>query len=130
MNNLLTAIYGKTSGSALSTAVGGRIYLDEAPDKTVLPYAIFYIVSAVPDRTFTERYTDLIVQFSLFSESTSAVEITTIYGYLKTLFDECALTITGSTLIWMKEENLSTMFDEGEGVRHWAVDYAILTSLN
>jgi hypothetical protein len=128
MNNLLTAIYGKTSGSALSTYVGDRIYLDEVRQDIVLPYVVFFIVSGMPDKTFTEHYTDTMIQFSLFSDDESGTEIQTMYGNLKTLFDECALTITGSTLVWMRESNLTTMVEDG--VKHWAIDYELLTSLN
>lgn len=128
MNDLLTAIYGKFSGSTLSTFVGGRIYLDTVPQDVVLPYIAFFIVSGIPDRTFTEHYTDTLIQFSLFSDDESGIEITTMYDNLTTLFDECSLTITGSTLVWMRELNLTTMIDES--VKHWAVDYEVRTSLN
>jgi hypothetical protein len=128
---LLTAIYGKTISSALSTAVGGRIYLDEAPQKTGFPYVVFSIVSSVPDKTFTENFEDILIQFSLFSASKAMDEITNIYTHLNTLFDECSLTITNNILLRMTRENLTTMFEdiitpEGKGVRHWAVDYSIL----
>jgi hypothetical protein len=136
MNNLLTAIYGKTSGSALSADVGGRIFLDRAPDNTEFPYVVFFIVSGVPDRTFSEHYTNTLIQFSLFSASEGAAEITDMYADLKALFDECALTITSSTLVWMREQNLTTMIEDittvngAQQVKHWAVDFEILTSLN
>lgn len=136
MSALLTAIFGKTAGSALSTTVGGRIYLDQAPAGTEFPYVVFFIVSATPDRTFTERYTDTLIQFSLFSSSESAVEITTMYSNLQSLFDECALTVTGSTLVWMREQNLTTMVDDittangTSSVRHYAVDFEVYLSLN
>jgi hypothetical protein len=41
MDKYLTAIMTKTTGSAFSTAVGGRIYLDAAPDKATFPYCVF-----------------------------------------------------------------------------------------
>lgn len=136
MNYLLTAIMTKCSGSTLATAVGDRIYLDEAPEGTEFPYIVFSIVTGAPDRTFTEYYTDTLLQFSLFSTSASAAEITTIYAALKALFDEHPFSITASTLVWMKEVNLTTMVDDVQvsdathTVRHWAVDYEIKTSLN
>ena len=135
MNNLLTAIMTKISGSAFSTDVGGRVFLDEAPAGTEFPYCVFFIVSGVPDRTFTERYTETLIQFSIFSSSIGAAEITTAYNDLVALLDECALTITGSTLVWMKETNLVTMTEDivtasgTQGVKHWAIDFEILTSL-
>jgi len=136
MNNLLTAIMTKTTGSSLSAYVGGRIYLDAAPDGAQFPYVVFFIVSGTPEKTFTEHYTNTLIQFSLFSSSTGATEITTMYGNLKSLFDECALSITGSSLVWMKESNLVTMVDNvvlADGtarVKHWSVDFEILTSLS
>lgn len=136
MNNLLQALMTKISGSALSVDVGGRIYLDEAPNGAEFPYCVFFIVSGTPDRTFTEHYTDILIQFSLFSASEGATEITTMYADLKSLFDECALTISGSTLVWCKESNLTTMVDDittpagTSTVKHWAVDFEVKTSLN
>jgi hypothetical protein len=136
MNNLLQAIMTKLSGSSLSSYVGNRIYLDVAPDGAEFPYVVFFIVSGTQDKTFTEHYTNTLIQFSLFSASTGATEITTMYGYLKTALDECALTITGSALVWMRESNLITTMedvlvaDATVRVKHWSVDFEILTSLN
>lgn len=136
MNYLLQAIWTKISGSALSADVGGRVYLDRAGKGAVFPYVVFFIVSGSPEKTFTEHYANTLIQFSLFSTSESAAEITDMYADLKTLFDECSLTITGSSLVWMKEQNLTTMVEDitdtqaGEAVKHWAVDFEVLTSLS
>ena len=136
MLNILTAIKSKFTGSALSTSVGGRIYLDEAPAKTPCPYVVYSIVSAVPEKTFTEEYRNILLQLSLFSSSAGATEISTMYNDAKTLFDECSLAITGNSLVWMRENNLTTMTDDVtttdglQRAKHWAVDYEILTSLN
>jgi len=65
MNNLLSAIMTKLSGSALYNDVGGRIFLDEAPEGTEFPYVVFFIVSDVPEKTFTEDFENIIIQFSL-----------------------------------------------------------------
>jgi len=134
MNNLLASIMTKVSGSALSTDVGGRIYLDEAPDGCEMPYCVFFIISDVPDNTFTENIEDILIQFSLFSASQGATEITTMYTDLKALFDDCYLTITSNNHIYMMRQNLTTMVEDittvnGERrVKHWAVDYGILLS--
>lgn len=133
MNNLLTAIMTKTISSTLFTDVGGRIFLDQAPEDAELPYVVFFIVSAVPDNKFQKLGEDITIQFSLFSSSVGMTEITNMYNDLKALFDECSLTITGNTLIWFRRVNLVTMVDEivtregTTGVKHWAVDYEILT---
>lgn len=133
MNYLFTAIMTQTVGSLLSTDVGGRIFADEAPEGTQYPYVVFSLISDTPEKTFTEDFEDIILQFSLYSISKGLAEITDMFADLKTLFDEKSFAITGSTLVWMKRVNLVTMIDdittpEGTiGVRHWAVDYNILT---
>ncbi|OPY74915.1 MAG: hypothetical protein A4E65_03692 [Syntrophorhabdus sp. PtaU1.Bin153] len=132
MNNLLSAIMTKCSGTDLSTAVGGRIYLDEAPDSAEFPYVVFSIVSASPEDTFKDKLDDVLIQFSIFSTSRGATEITDIHGHLIALFDDAALSITGDTCVWCIRQNLVTMVDEittptgTETLKHWAVDYSIM----
>ena len=122
----------KTVNSALSSDVGGRIYLDQAPDGAEFPYIIYFIVTNVPEKTFSEDYENILIQFSLFSSSSSATEITTMYTDLKALFDECSMTITDNTLIWFRRENLTTMIDDitvadaTVSVKHYAVDYSLI----
>ena len=132
MLNLLKAIMTKTTGSALSTAVGGRIYLDEAPACATFPYVVFSIVSSEPHDTFTEQLDDTLIQFSLYSTSTSVSEIAGVYDNLKALFRGATLTITGGTCIWCEQQHLETMVedittDAGTGtLRHWAVDFSLM----
>jgi hypothetical protein len=132
MNNLLTAIMTKTTGSALSSAVGGRIFLDDAPQGAEFSYVVFFIVSDVPQDTFTEYLDDVLIQFSIFSASEGATEITTIYNDLIALFDNCALTITSDIHISMMRQNLTTMVEDittvsgATKVKHWAVDYSVM----
>ena len=138
MKNLLTAVYSKTSGSALSTDVGGRIFLDEAPSGCEFPYCVFSIISGVPDDVFNKKGRNVLIQFDLFSSSSGATEITTMYNDLHSLFDDQTLTIppTGTvtdTLIWMHETNVVTMVEEIttaaglQTVKHWAADYELIT---
>lgn len=132
VNNLLAAIMAKTVASALSTYVGGRIYLDEALPGAVYPYVVLSIVSDTPEDTFSAYLDEIMVQFSLFSVSRGATEITTMYSYLKALFDDAVLTVTGYTHIWMVRQNLATMLEEittaagAQTLKHWAADYSVM----
>jgi hypothetical protein len=129
----LTSIMTKTTGSALATSVGSRIYLDRAPDRTVYPYIVFMIVSDNQNNTFTDLMEDIILQFSIFSNSLSVTEIGTIYDNLKTLFDRCTLTITGNTFYSMERSNLITTIEDVTtidgtvGLKAWHVEYFIRT---
>lgn len=131
MKNLLTAIYSKFSGSTIFSDVGGRVFLDQAPEGTEYPYIVYSIVSDVADWQFVENFEDVVIQFSLFSSSESATEISTMYADLKTLFDDCSLTITDNTLLYFQRDNLATFVEDittleaNTKVKHWAVDYSI-----
>ena len=111
-------------------------FLTKRPDGADFPHIVFFVVSNVPDKTFTENFEDSIIQFSIFSTSQSALEITTIYNDLNALFDECTLPIETDTLLRMHWVNLVTNIEEittpqgTVGVKHWAVDYSILIQKN
>ncbi len=132
MKELSKAIFAKLAGSALDTAIGGRFYKARAPEGTAYPYVIFMLVSDVPADTFKDKLDDVLIQFSLFSSASSSTEIEDIYANLETLYDDCSLTITGSTAIWMKRQNATLMMEDhitSNGtveVWHYAVDYSII----
>jgi hypothetical protein len=135
MDSLLSAIITKTAGSAFSADVGGRIYLDHAPDLAEFPYCVFFIVSDVPMDTFTDSLDDVLIQFSLYSASSGAAEVAGMYNDLRSLFDNCILSITGGNFVSMRRQNLQTMVEEvitqagTQMVKHWAVDYQIIASI-
>ena len=131
MNNLIDAIKAKYASSTLSDDVGGRIDLDESEDMT-LPRIVWFVVTGRHDKNFTEDFNDVLIQFSIFVAKTAGIAaMTTIYNDLHALFDECALTITGSTLVWMREMNLTTFMepdtapDGSSGIRAWHADYEL-----
>lgn len=133
MKALTTAIYSKMSGSSLNTAIGGRFYKGHAPEGTEYPYVVFMLVSDVPADTFKHKLDDVLIQFSLFSATSSSTEVEDMYGYLKALYDDCSMTPTSQTLIWMKRENATLMLEDHiilngtVAVWHYAVDYSIMT---
>ena len=135
MKELSTAIYSKLSGSALSAHIGNGLFKGRAPDGAEYPYAVYMIVSNSPDKTFNANYEDTLIQFSLFSSASSSTEIEDIYEDLIALYEECSLTITGQTLIWMRRENATLMVEDHTilngtmQVWHYAVDYIITTKV-
>lgn len=134
MNYFLKALASKHSGSALHSYVGGRMYLDVYPKDLLpvkYPYVVYFIVSDINMATFTEGLDEITIQYSLFSASEGATEITTMYNNLKTLLDDCTLSITGSTFVSMERQDLSTSYEEittqegTVGITHWSVDYLV-----
>lgn len=133
MKALTTAIYAKASGSAFSTAIGGRLYKGRAPDGAVYPYVVYMVISETPDPTFSDDLENVLVQFSIFSSASSSGEAEDIYALLCALYDNCALTITGETMIYMQRQVATPMVEDHVTVSgtlevwHYAVDYAVLT---
>jgi hypothetical protein len=134
VKNLTKAIYSKASGTRFSTLVGGRFFEDMAPAKAQYPYVVYSVVSSVKDKTFTETFRNTMVQFSIYSSKQDSIEIKDIYEQLSNLYDECYLSGMDGKFLRMYEENVVTTIEDGattqEGtttVRHWAVDFEILT---
>ena len=133
MKILTTALYGKFAGSTLETAVNGRLFKGRAPEGAEYPYVVFFLVSDTPDWTFKNSFEYALVQFSLFSSASSSGEVEDMYTYLKTLYDDCSLTLAGSVLTWMKRQQATLTVEDHTTaagtteVWHYAVDYDILT---
>jgi len=138
MNNLLTAITSRvtTGPSDFCNDIGGRFYLDQAPEDRQFPDCIYFIVVDTPDNSFNKSGEEVNIQFSMFSESSGATEITTMYTDLKALFDDVQLTVTSNTMVIMKRDRLVTFMEDiitpsgTRRVRHWAVDYTIALQEN
>ena len=132
MRQLTTAVYNKLAGSALETALGGRLFEDQAPEGTPYPFAVYSITADRPIDTFTDKIDDVLIQFSLFSLSNSTGEIKDLYANLRTLYDGCDLVISGNTFIQMERVNMYPLPEDittPEGTRrvqHYAVDYGII----
>lgn len=135
MKNLTKGIYGKLSGSALAAHIGTRMYKGRAPEGATYPYIVYLTVSDNPNLTFAEDFEDVIIQFSIFSATSSSTEVEDIYTDLKALYDECTMTISGETLIWMVRQNANLMVEDHTvksgliQVWHYAVDYYMLVQV-
>jgi hypothetical protein len=127
MNALLTGIYTKFNvANTFKTATGGRMYTRYAPQNTAYPYAVLHIVTGMGDWNFTQEFDDIDVQFSLFSQSTSETEIGTLYSTLRSLYDDCALSVTGYTHLFMQYDQYWSQYNADENIRKYAVQYNIL----
>jgi hypothetical protein len=136
LKNLSTAIYGKISGSAFATSIGGRLYKGRAPQNPTFPYVVYYLISDNPRNTFAERIEDVLIQFSIFSTASGSTEIEDIFANLKSLYDNCDLSIVGNTHLMMERQGASLTSGEmdvtaGTG-EYWQydVDYSIMMKKN
>lgn len=115
MNNLMVAIYGKLAGSTLAGLISGRMYQGKAAPGAAMPYVVFSPVGEYREKTFHEVYVNTRVQFAIYTAGEDAPSVgQAIYQAIIDLYDECALTITGSTLLWMRHDNTIPMINTGE----------------
>ena len=136
MKNILAGIITKITGSALATDVGSRVYFGHVPEGATFPHIVFSIVSGGNEDTFTEKITEVLVQFSLYSTSKGVTEIGTMYDDLRSLFDDAVFSITSNTLVRCEFQHVTTIDTDittssgTVGLRHWPVDYLLTVRAN
>ncbi|MCP4704010.1 MAG: hypothetical protein GY865_05315 [candidate division Zixibacteria bacterium] len=97
MNSLFAGIwnhFSATTGSGFYNDVSGRMYLGHAPQESTFPYCVYFSVSDFDELDFTDEREDFLIQFNVFSENNSATQAGTLLESLKTMFDNCSLTVT------------------------------------
>lgn len=97
MNALFAGIwdhFSATTGSGFYNDLSGRMYLNHAPQESVFPYCVYFSVTDFDDLDFTDEREEFLMQFNVFSENNSALEAGNLLESLKTMFDNCALTVT------------------------------------
>ncbi len=140
MKDLFAAIYNQfanTSGSppvntTIYTDLGGRLFNTFAPQGTQYPYAVFQLVSDVPEWTFTEDLEDVILQFNIFDNGESSANVCQYFTDLDALYHQCILTLSNYDCLYMfREISHLLRHDEPEGgVWQYLVQYRILLQEN
>ena len=106
--------------------ISGRLYFSEAPQGTARPYAVQHLISQEPEYFFgSERFEDFLVQFDLYDESQSAVNIGNYYNHMCKLFDHAAIAVTGFGTIKFERESSRFIRDPESNVWRYTVDYSI-----
>jgi len=98
MNSLFQGIYAHFSASPLTgfyKDIGGRMYLNVAPQEAVFPYCVYFIAADDSNPDFTDEHEEFEIQFNIFTQDNSALEAGNLLESLKTMFDYCHLTVTG-----------------------------------
>ena len=132
MQVLFNGIYSKFTGSTgagtLYTLLGGRLHPNEAPQESAYPYGVYYLISDVPEYTFSETIETALIQFNLFDDDSSATDINTAFTALTTLYDWATITITGYTSVYMQRE-LNYLLRESD-VWNYMIQYRLVFQKN
>lgn len=117
----------ENASNPFKTAIGGRFYLGEAPQDTAYPYCIYEQISGVPDRTFTDKYEDILLQFTLVDSSDSIATIADAETKMYALFDDAILTISGYSSITLDRES-SVLVKKGQEIDDAITMWNIITT--
>ena len=133
MINLTTAVFGKmTSATDLYADIGGRLRKGEAQQGDEMPYVVFSVIGDMPQYPGGHTLEDVLLQFSLFSEASGSTEIENMLTHLRSLYDDCTLTITSNTLIYFIRGNFTALRDEvisdqgTVGIWHYVQEYDVM----
>lgn len=102
---VLVGLISKIDSTDFNTAIGGRIYDNEAPPQATFPYAVIFTLPFIKNWTFTEEYVKGSIQINIYSNTSANTEIDNIYSKLEALFDPAvganwiSLTIAGYTQV-------------------------------
>ena len=119
---LFDAIYNRYLATGFAAEIT-ELYNTEAMGEAVMPYSIISMVSNIPDWTFTENFENFILQFSLFSETSTNKEILDAAVALKSAFDFFDLNVAGFSTVSMTR-GVSTLV-RVEKVWQYKINYHI-----
>jgi hypothetical protein len=126
---LFEAIYTyANTASNFKTAIGGRFYLHEAPQAATFPFAVYTMVSLDPEYYLGgNQLLRPYIQLSIFSNDIGATEVTTIWGYMCSRFDDAAINVTGYGTVEFRRSQSRLLRDpEPVNIWHYATDYELL----
>ncbi|MHB1001280.1 MAG: hypothetical protein ACYC27_18710 [Armatimonadota bacterium] len=127
MIKLLEGIQTAYSGASGITTVSHDLFLNEAPQGTLMPYCTYQVVTNNPYFTFTGSIEDNLIQFSVFAKTASGT--LSLYESLINLYDNTPLTVSGSSVIFMTRQSSTGLMKDPDSAG-WMIhaDYSIHTS--
>ena len=111
-------------------AIGGRLYLVKAPQGATFPFAVYDLITATDELDFSEENETFQIQFDIWTQkaaSNSMDEAGDILGYLKTVYDDCDLTVDGWRALSMVRDFVvpNNDFSQDPPVLGYSVQYTI-----
>jgi len=124
MKTVFDALYSKISGSALSTAIGGRWYPIEAPVGAAVPLCVVSIISALNDHGMQLTFVDLLIEISVVADDVTSMH--TVAELVYALFDNSTLTgLSGYEQVGpMDRENGQPMIEDG--IYRYIIEYRLM----
>ena len=106
MKDLFTGAYSHfqtTSATSFYNGIGGRMFLEYAPEGTQFPYAVYSLDSNMHDWQFNTDYEDALITFHLFANDET--EVLDLEKKLRDAYDEADFAVTDHTLLKFRFDN-------------------------
>ena len=131
MNSLFTAIinhFNNTTASGFFNDISGRLRHNVAKQGETFPYCVYFSVSDIDDLDFSDEHEDFLIQFNIFSQNNSALEAGNLLESLKTMFDDCSLTVTGWNHLRFARDSIipNNDFSQVPPINGYSIDYDVL----
>ena len=125
-----SATDGGGAHNAFWLSVAGKLFNGQAPQGTTAPYVVLETPSDEPEYMIAPNQFEILdIQFSIYSDNRSVVEVETIFNNLIALYDDAALTISGWTVIKF-ERGIANVFPDEAGRWQKVVEYNLLINKN
>ena len=131
MNSLFTAIYDRfssTTSSGFYNDISGRLRHNKASQGDTFPYCVYFSVSDIDELDFTDEREDFTLQFDIFTQKNSGTEAGNLLESLKTMFDNCSLTVTGWNHLQFQRKQIypNNDFSQDPSIQGYSVEYDVL----
>jgi hypothetical protein len=124
MKALLKGIYDKYLTANTFRTVVPRFHLNNAPQSSSKPYAIFQLITNVADYNFTSTFDEAEIQIDIIASNVSS-NILDYADYCMDLFDDCTLTVTGYQFIKMERDWNALIEDPEEEIQRYTIQYTV-----
>ena len=131
MNSLFQALYNRFSASTTTgfyNDISGRLRHNVAKQGDPFPYCVYFSVSDVDELDFSDEREDILMQFNVFTQNNSALQAGQLLESLKTMFDNCSLTVTGWRHLYMQRGQVypNNDFTQVPPIQGYSIEYNIL----
>ena len=124
MKVLIEGIYNQfLTANTFRTAVP-RFHLNNAPQSSSKPYAVFQLITNVAEYNFTSTFDEAEIQIDIIDDNTDS-NILDYADYCMALFDDCTLSVTGYQFVKMERDWNQLSEDPEEEIQRYTIQYTV-----
>lgn len=124
----IETLYASSAGATLRGLTGNsKLFQDQAPQTTAMPYIIFTMIDDMNDDTFGDEISVSRVQFSIFVKVGTTSSIGSMQRALKVLYHHVALTLSGYTHINTQFISTQDLGIDASNIHHVVMDFYVWT---